>query len=147
MHQYACTIQHLVSVYLLLQTASLSDHNAILSAPPSSLDRNKARNISTLKRIVGRNHKISKPYNSNSKNATRKALHREIRQFAPIDNVSNMGPYQPTANEIRNLNKGLSFVPTPNKQNNSDTGLLSFLQPKRRMLTQFHFFRLGKVRV
>ena len=57
-----------------------------------------------------------------------------------------MGPYQPTANEIRILNRGLSFIPTPNKQNNSDTGLLSFFQLKRRMLTQFHFFRLGKVR-
>ena len=102
--------------------------------------------MSTLKRILGRNHKTSRPYNSNSKNATRKALHREIRKFAPVDNIHNMGPYQPTANEIRILNRGLSFIPTPNKQNNSDTALLSFLQLKRRMLTQFHFFRLGKVR-
>ena len=57
-----------------------------------------------------------------------------------------MGHYQSTADEIRILNRGLSFVPTPYKRNNSYTGLLSFLQLKRRMFTQFHFFRLGKTR-
>ena len=57
-----------------------------------------------------------------------------------------MGPYQPTADEIRLLNRGLSFIRTPHTRNNSDTGLLSFLQLRRRMLTQFNFFRLGKSR-
>ena len=135
-------IQYLFA-YLLLETATLSGQKVLPRAP---LDRKKARKISILKRILGRNHKISKPHNSNSKNATRKALHREIREFALIDNIHNLGPYRPTAHEIHILNRGLSFVPTPNEQNDSDTGLLSFLQLKKRMLTQFYFFRLGKTR-
>ena len=86
-------IQYLFA-YLLLDTAILSGQRTLPRAP---LDRKKAHKISTLKRILGRNHKISKLYNSNSKNATRKALHREIREFAPIDDIHNLGPYQPTA--------------------------------------------------
>ena len=72
----------------------------------------QTHNIPTLRRILGQNRKLRKE-NKYSKNAIKKYLHRTIAEQTPTDNIYDMGNFPLDPDEIKVLNRGLSFVCAP----------------------------------
>ena len=97
-----------------------------------------APNIPTLAKILGQSRKLRKE-NKKHKNSVKKYLHRQIANTRPIDNKHNMGNCPLSNSEKTVLNKGLSFVYSPDLVT-EDEVFKAFLKFKRRMLLHYHFF-------
>ena len=70
--------------------------------------------ISSLRKLAGQKRKIRKGKQP-SKNSLKNTLHRKIvKQAKPIDNIVNLAGITLTEAQTSVLNKGLSFVQTPN---------------------------------
>ena len=95
-------------------------------------------NIPTLRKILGQSRKFRKE-NRKHKNSVKKYLHRQIATTMPIDNIFNMGNFPLNNAERSVLNKGLSFVYSP-EMVTRDEAFRAFLKFKRRMLLHYHFF-------
>ena len=97
-----------------------------------------APTIPTLRKILGQSRKLRKE-NKKHKNAVKKYLHRKINTTLPIDNIYNMGNFPLSQSERSVLNKGLSFVCSPDMVTKEEV-FQAFLKFKRRMLLHYHFF-------
>ena len=97
-----------------------------------------APNIPTLRKILGPSRKLRKE-NKKHKNSVKKYLHRQIANTRPIDNIHRMGNFPLSDSEKNVLNKGLSFVYSPDAVT-KDEVLKAFLKFKRHMLLHYHFF-------
>ena len=64
--------------------------------------------------MLGQNRRLRRE-NKYSKNAIKKYLQKTIAAETPIDKIHNMGNFPLDTNEIKVLNKGLSFVWTPSQ--------------------------------
>ena len=87
--------------------------------------------------MLGQNRKLRKE-NKCSKNAIKKYLHKTVAEQTPIDNIYNMGNFPLDPDEMKVLNKGLSFVCAPAMVPKTEA-LKAFLKLKRRMLLHYHF--------
>ena len=106
------------------------------SSKNATLDN--APNIPTLRKILGQSRKLRKE-NKKHKNSVKKCLHRQIANTRQIDNVHNMGNFPLSNSEKTVLNKGLSFVYSPDLVT-KDEVFKAFLKFNRRMLLHYHFF-------
>ena len=97
-----------------------------------------APNIPTLRKILGQNKKLRKE-NKKHKNSIKKYLHRQFASTRPIDSIFNLGNFSLSTSETNVLNKGLSFVYSPDMVTRSEV-LRAFLKFRRRMLLHYHFF-------
>ena len=97
-----------------------------------------APKIPTLRKILGQSRKLRKE-NKKHMNAVKKYLHRKISTTLPIDNIYNMGNFPLSQSERDVLNKGLSFVCSPDMVTKGEV-FQAFLKFKRRMLLHYHFF-------
>ena len=94
--------------------------------------------ISSLRKLAGQKRKIRRG-NRQSKNSLRKILHRKIvKQAKPIDNIVNLAGITLTEAQTNVLNKGLSFVQTPNTMNFKKIEK-SFAEFRRKMHTHYFF--------
>ncbi len=115
-----------------LCSISLGDHEAS-NACSKTRSKNNIPYLRKLLKTKPKQHMIRK-----SKNATKKYLAKRLRNSLPIDNLINLGDYQLTDYEIKLLNKGLSFVPTPARVKIFDIQK-SFADFRRRMEIQYFF--------
>ena len=95
-------------------------------------------NIPTLRNILGQKRRLRKE-NKKYKNSVKKYLHKQIATTMPIDNIYNMGNFPLNHFEQSVLNKGLSFVITP-EMVTKDEVFKAFLKFKRRILLHYYFF-------
>ena len=91
--------------------------------------------ITKCNKLLGRKRKLRK---SKHKGTMRKYLEREIRNKHISHNIVNLTNTELSQSQKMLLEKGLSFVPTPNTVS-LRTAYNSFCDFKRRMLIQYHF--------